>query len=105
MFTDDCQFKYTVGDHLSKQDIYIKEDDQWPIALNATTDEINASDGTVTSSFEIEFTGANGCPALAGVKIPVTASKSGRVQGRRLHGPQPHHDGGRTTARQRPPST
>ena len=80
VFTDDCQFKYTVGDHLFKQDIYIKEDDQWPIALNATTDEINASDGTITSSFEIEFTGANDCPALAGVKIPVTTSKSGRVE-------------------------
>ena len=79
-FTDDCQFKYSVGDHHSESTIYIKEDDQWPIALNATTDEINASDGTVTSRFEIEFTGANGCPALAGVKIPVTASKSGRVE-------------------------
>ena len=80
VFTDDCQFKYSVGDHHSESTIYIKEDDQWPIAINATTDEINASDGTVTSSFEIEFTGTNDCPRLAGVKIPVTTSKSGRVE-------------------------
>ena len=79
-FTDDCRFTYSIGDSNTQATLYIKEADRWPLAINATPDEIDASGGTVTSRFEIEFTGSNGCPALANVKVPVTASERGNVE-------------------------
>ena len=79
-FTDDCRFNYRVGDSNTQATLYIKEADRWPLAINATPDEIDASGGTVTSRFDIEFTGTGGCPTLANVKVPVTAYESGNVE-------------------------